>query len=363
MIQYATMEKTSLYQQHIKLGGRMVDFSGWQLPVEYKSTLAEAKATREFCGIFDASHMGEIEIKGEGALQFLQGLLSNDLSLIAPWHMQYNLILNSSGGIIDDCMVYRLEDSFICVVNASNKDKAFSWFNKDKPDNVEISDKSSQLALISLQGPKAKEIVVKVIGQEAGRLNYMSFFQGETNQAKTFLISRSGYTGEDGFEVYVPWEEASLWWDKFLDQGQLCGISPCGLGARDILRIEAGYPLYGHELDETINPCQANLAWAVKPSKDFIVKKKRIGFIMEEPAVARQGYPIYSEDKLIGAVTSGIFSPNLNQFIGMAYVSKEHSQEGNRIAIEVRGKLKKAKIKKYPFVKTKVKGNKGGVRV
>lgn len=364
MIQYATMEKTSLYNQHIKLGGRMVDFSGWELPLEYKSTLtlAEARATREFCGIFDASHMGEIEIEGQGALQFLQGLLSNDLSLIVPFHMQYNLILNPGGGIIDDCMVYRLEDSFLCVVNASNKDKVLSWFNKNKPDDVGVNDKSNQLALISLQGPKALEIVAKVIGPAAEQLSYLSFFKGELH-TKSFLASRSGYTGEDGFEVYVSWEEAPVWWDKFLKQGEFCGLVPCGLGARDILRIEAGYPLYGHELDETIDPYQAALAWAVKPDKKVMVKKKRVGFIMDEPAVARQGYKVYFENKAIGEVTSGTFSPNLNQFIGMAYVAVEHSQEATPIVIEVRNKLKSAKIKKYPFVRTKVRGSKGGVPV
>ena len=316
--------------------------------------------------MFDASHMGQIEVAGEGAFSFLQNLITNDLSLISAFQMQYNLLLNSSGGIIDDCMVYHLGDKFLCVVNASNKDKVLSWFNKNKPDKVEISDKSSQLALISVQGPLAWDLVTKVFGSKANDLNYLSFFQGQL-ESKSFLISRSGYTAEDGFEVYVSWDQASLWWDRFVEEGKNCKLTLCGLGARDILRIEAGYPLYGHELDETINPYQASLAWAVKLNKQFIgkeavvkakaqdLKTKRVGFIMKERSMPRQGYSIYCQQRLVGTVSSGVFSPNLDKFIGMAYLDRELADSGNEIKLKIRDKFYQAEVVNFPFITPRTK--------
>lgn len=342
------------------------------MPLEYKSILLEAKATRNACGIFDASHMGEIEVLGVKALNFLQRLLSNDLSLISPGQMQYNLITNSQGGVVDDCMVYCFADKFLCVVNALNKDKVFSWFNKNNQEGVKIIDKSSELALISLQGPKASQIIFDCLGSGAANLDYMHFLQGQS-QGRAYLISRSGYTGEDGFELYLPWDEAGFWWDEFFLKGEKFGITPCGLGSRDILRIEAGYPLYGHELGEDINPHRAALSWAVKDSKDFIGKekiivgqeqgldKKRVGFIMKQRSVPRQGYPVYFEDKPVGEVTSGTFSPNLDQFIGMAYLDRKQSQVGTEIMIKIREKFYRAVVSKFPFIipKTKKLASKG----
>src|SRR3989338_98334 len=266
------MKKTPLYQQHLDLGGRMVDFAGWRLPVEYKSSLLEAKATRGACGIFDASHMGEIELSGVATLAFLQRLLSNDLSLLGPGQMQYNLIINPQGGVIDDCMVYRLKDKFLCVVNASNKDKVLAWFNKNIQDGVNVADRSSEFALLSLQGPEAYQIIYDCLGQEAAGLGYMHFLQGEFS-GRAYLVSRSGYTGEDGFEFYVPSNDALFWWEEFFRKAKSV-VTPCGLGSRDILRIEAGYPLYGHELSDDINPYEAALGWAVKLDKEFIGKKE-----------------------------------------------------------------------------------------
>lgn len=279
--------------------------------------------------------------------------------------MQYNLILNSSGGVIDDCMVYCFSDKFICVVNASNKDKVFTWLNENKQVEVELSDKSQELALISLQGPKSAEIIAKVIGSKVHELNYMYFFKTEI-KGKVLLVSRSGYTGEDGFEVYVTWDEAGFWWDKFLAAGDT-EITPCGLGARDILRIEAGYPLYGHEINEAINPYEATLTWALKLNKEFIgkenlaasqhngLKRKRVGLIMQERAVPRQGYSLYFKDKVVGEVTSGTYSPNLEQFIAMAYLDKHYTEVDSEVKIKIRDKFYQTKVVKFPFIRSKTK--------
>ena len=362
------LKHTPLYQKHIQNKGRIVDFGGWALPVEYSGTLAEAKVVREKCGIFDASHMGEIIIKGKNALAFLQYLTPNDISLIQEGQMQYNLLVNSRGGVVDDLMIYNLGDSFLCVVNASNKDKALAWLNKNKKEDVEIEDKSDSIALIALQGPQAVNIMSEVVGENINKLDYMHFIKYSL-EGKEAIVSRSGYTGADGFEVYPCWDDACFWWGAFMSAGKGFGLLPCGLGARDILRIEAGYPLYGHELDETINPYQASLEWVVKLQKDFLAKEKlinikkegltqrRVGFIMQERGMPRQGYTVYANTKKIGQVTSGTFSPNANQFIGMAYVSRDYAAAGTEIEIEIRDKFYKAKICKWPFVKVGTKNH------
>ena len=361
------LKKTPFYQKHLQNKGRIVDFSGWALPVEYKSTLAEAEAVRKSCGLFDASHMGEIVVKGAGAFSFLQRLVSNDLSVTSPGQMQYNLFLSESGSIIDDLMVYRRKNSFLCVVNASNKDKVFKWLNKNIQPEVEIIDKSKKYALISIQGPNAAKIIERVFSRQEAGLEYL-FFREMEIEGEGLIISRSGYTGEDGFEIYFPWENSSKWWDKLIENGKDFELKPCGLGSRDILRIEAGYPLYGHEIDEAINPYEAFLGWAVKLNKDFIgkeellkiksigLKRKRVGFIMQERAIPRQGYSVLEKSKIIGKVSSGTYSPNVGKFIGMAYLGEECVKIGDEVNVEVRGKLYKAKIAKFPFVSIKTKG-------
>lgn len=369
------LKKTPFYQKHLQSKGRIVDFSGWALPLEYKSTLAEAEAVRKSCGLFDASHMGEIVVRGAGAFSFLQGLVSNDLLTISTGQMQYNLFLSESGCIIDDLMVYRMENSFLCVVNAANKDKVFKWFNENIQPEVEIIDKSKEYALISIQGPNANKVIEKVFSRQKTNLEYLSFKEIQI-EGEELIISRSGYTGEDGFEAYLPWENSSKWWDRLIAQGRDFGLKPCGLGSRDILRIEAGYPLYGHEIDDTINPYEASLGWAVKLSKDFIgkeellkiksvgAKRKRVGFIMQERAIPRQGYSIHSageaaplgKARVIGKVSSGTYSPNIGKFIGMACLDKDYTKIGDKVSVEIRGKLHKAEITKFPFVSIKTKG-------
>ena len=361
------LKKTPFYQKHLQNKGRIIDFCGWALPSEYKSMLAEAKAVRLKCGIFDASHMGEIEVKGRGAFSFLQRLVSNDISIIDAGRMQYNLFLNEAGGIIDDLMIYRQEESFLCVVNASNKDKVLRWLEKNIQPDVEITDQSNNLALISIQGPHSAEIVKKVFGPEESELKYLSFRKIKIQDGE-IIISRSGYTGEDGFEIYLSWEGGIQWWNKLTELGQELGIKPCGLGSRDILRIEAGYPLYGHEIDDFTNPYEACLVWAVKLNKDFIgkeellkakdkgLKKKRIGIIMQERAVPRQGYLLYLEGRVIGEISSGTYSPNLDKFIGMAYVEEKYAKCGLEVSLEVRNKLYRAEVARFPFVDIRTKG-------
>lgn len=360
------LKKTSLYEKHIENKGKIIDFSGWALPLEYESVLKEAKAVRMACGMFDASHMGEILVEGKDALPFLQQLTSNDISLVKQGSQQYNLFLNENGGIIDDLMIYHRENSFLCVVNASNKNKVCSWLNYKRRGDVRISDSSDKTALISLQGPCSGEVMKSLAGEAVSDLEYMNFTEKELF-GSSVIISRSGYTGEDGFEIYPSWDKACLWWDKLIDIGKSFGVSLCGLGSRDILRIEAGYPLYGHEIEEDINPYQASLGWVVKLKKNFIareklirvkeegVSRKRAGFVMQERAVPRQGYLVYFENKEIGRVSSGTYSPNLDKFIGMAHVDKEFSLVDTEIKIDVRGKLYKAMVVNFPFIKVNTK--------
>ena len=359
------LKKTPLYEKHLQNNAKIVDFGGWALPLEYRSILGEAKFSRTGCGLFDVSHMGQILIAGKKAFGFLQYLTTNDISLISKGKLQYNLFVNEAGGIIDDCMIYNLGESFLCVVNASNKEKVLSWLIERSDGNVIVTDKSDGFALISIQGPNSEKIVSEVFLSSLAELEYMHFIE-EIIDKKEVIISRSGYTAEDGFEVYLNPKDACSFWDKLLEKGK-DSILPCGLGARDILRIEAGYPLYGHELDRFTNPYEATLAWAIKVNKDFIAKgkivkvneeglrKKRIGFIMQERILVRKDYPIYSGSNQIGLVSSGTYSPNLNKFIGMAYIDIDYANYNSIVDIEVRGKLYKAKIVKFPFIKERVK--------
>lgn len=360
------LKKTPLYQRHISNGARIVDFGGWALPVEYESMLKEAKATRTSCGLFDASHMGQIIVKGSGAFEFLQRLTTNDISLMQEDQQQYNILINERGGVIDDLMVYSCCDYFLCVVNAINKEKVCAWLEKNKTGDVEIIDNSQKVALICLQGPNSVNIMAKVAGEEVNSLKYMHCIE-QTDGKKQTIISRSGYTGEDGFEIYTQSSDALRWWDSMVENGKEFGLVLCGLGARDILRIEAGYSLYGHELNEEINPLEASLDWVVKFNKDFIAKdillkvkeegpkRKKIGFIMQERSVPRQDYPLYWQGKLIGRVSSGTYSPNIDKFIGMGYVDSEYANIDSLIDVEIRGRRYKAQISSLPFLKLGVK--------
>jgi len=363
-------KKTPLYQKHVENNAHIVDFSGWALPIEYTSILKETKAVRTTCGLFDASHMGEIIIKGVQALDFLQALTPNDISKTKPGQLQYNVFLNEKAGIIDDLMVYNLGGSFLCVVNASNINKVYTHLCRAKlegkyvkPDNVEIVDESPEISLLSLQGPASSKIISEIFGKDINNIKYMHFVQLNFKN-KNIILSRSGYTGEDGFELYCPNGVAVSLWDAILEKGKKYNLCLCGLGSRDVLRIEAGYPLYGHEINDCTNPLEASLNWVVKFKKDFIAKDKlesaqikrlRMGFVMSDRAIARQGYSVYSNNKIIGEVTSGTFSPNLDKFIGMAYIDKELSKPGAEVTIKIRDKFYKAQTSDFNFIKSRTK--------
>lgn len=360
------LKKTPLYQKHIANNAHMVDFGGWAMPLEYESILKEAKATRVACGLFDVSHMGEIEVKGLGAFAFLQRLTPNDISLTKKGQLQYNLFLNKAAGAIDDLMVYNFGNSFLCVVNASNTDKVYKWLKENQNETVDIANDSSRICLLSLQGPAAYLIMEQIFGQNINSIKYMHFTEANLEKVK-IIVSRSGYTGEDGFEMYIPNSDVTFLWDLLLDKGKNLGLKLCGLGARDVLRIEAGYPLYGHEINDSTNPIEASLEWAVKFNKDFIgkeqitkakkegVAKKRVGFIMQERAIARQGYQIFHKGNVIGEVTSGTYSVNLDKFIGMAYLDKDYIESDVCIEIKIRDKFYQAKVSNFNFIKVRTK--------
>jgi len=362
------LKHTPLYEIHLKNKAKMVDFAGWFMPIEYTGILKESRTCRRSCVLFDVSHMGEIKVSGDKALEFIQYLATNDAASLAPHGMQYNLFIDDKAAVIDDFMLYRLQKNFLCVVNASNKDKVLSWLKKNIRSGVDIEDESDKTALLSLQGPFSQKILEKVSSNSFDNLRYMHFIELSMSGIEC-LISRSGYTGEDGFELYCDSGASQKLWSLFLNAGKEFGLELAGLGARDVLRIEAGYPLYGHEISDSINPIEASLGWAVKAeNKDFIGKKiitealnngtrmKRVGFVMKDKGVARAGYGIYKNNETkIGKVTSGIYSPNIDKFIGMGYVETDHANIGGKILIEIRNKLHKAEICKFPFVKIKTK--------
>ena len=360
------LKYTPLYSLHLQNKAKMADFAGWLMPIEYTGILKESRICRTSCALFDVSHMGEIKITGDKALDFIQYLTTNNAASLKTYRMQYNLFVDSKGTIIDDFMLYRLREGFLCVVNASNKDKVLKWLKENTKDNadVNIEDESDKTVLLSLQGPLSQKILEQASGRAFDNLKYMHFTELKISNIEC-LISRSGYTGEDGFELYCSSDYAQALWNLLADKGGNFGLTPAGLGARDVLRVEAGYPLYGHEISRRVNPIEASLDWAVKAKdKNFIGKEiiadavsngtkiKRIGFFMEERGMARAGYSIYkNKEERIGEVTSGVYSPNLGRFIGMGYVNTDYADAGNEILIEIRNKLYRAQICKFPFVK------------
>ncbi len=334
------LRRTPLYELHKEIGARLVPFAGWEMPVQYAGILEESRAVRTAVGLFDISHMGRTHVHGPGALALLQRVTSNDVSALAPGQAQYSLLTNPQGGIIDDIIVYRLgEQEFTVVLNASNTQKDLDWMRSHSADDVIIDEYTERTAMIAVQGPKAPDLVARLSGQALSGLSH-----GEIAGA-TAALCRTGYTGEDGFELIVPAEKANDVW-RALQQG---GGVPCGLGARDALRIEAGYPLYGHEIDDMTTPVEAALLWVVKLDKgefigrESIAEKKRagagrklVGITLAERIVPRQGYTLYIGDDEVGAVTSGVFSPVTGRGIGMAYVNDPHNKTGTTLQVQIR---------------------------
>lgn len=368
------LEKTVLNAEHRKLGGKMVNFAGWDMPVEYSGLRLEHMATRNSAGLFDVSHMGEVMVEGPDSLAFLQKLLTNDVSKCAVHQAQYNMMLKENGGVVDDLIIYRLaEEKFLLVVNASNKNKDVSWIESIAKDfkNVLVEDQSSLWSQIAIQGPKAIEITAQIFPE---CVDIKKFRFKQINWAgQSWIVARTGYTGEDGFEVYGSINGASnqvpQLWNEFLKLGQTQGLLPCGLGARNTLRIEAGLPLYGNEINESQLPLNIGMNWVLKvdkeieflgqkPLKDVMRSqtgensKHLVGLLSMEKAIPRDGYRVLSFDKTqIGAVTSGTYSPSLNQPVAMAVIDKSYNNE--TCLIEVRRNLVEAKIVNLPFVKKK----------
>ncbi|NLK08532.1 MAG: glycine cleavage system aminomethyltransferase GcvT [Firmicutes bacterium] len=360
---------TPLAANHRALGARFTEFGGWQMPVQYTGVVAEHLAVRQACGLFDVSHMGEVEVRGPKALDFVQWVLTNDVIKAAPGRVQYNLLCTHEGGIIDDLLVYRHEDYVTLVLNASNTEKDLKWLMalaQEAPHSgqVELLNIGTQRAILAIQGPQASA-AMEAVGLDVSDLPYMGFKQlGKDGE---IIISRTGYTGELGYELYIPASGASDWWDKFAALEGEITVSPAGLAARDTLRLEMGYTLYGNDIDETTNPWEAGIGWAVKMNKgNFIGKdaltelkgksrRSLVGFTVEGRGIARSGYEILVDGTPVGEVTSGSISPSLNVGVGLAYIETDSCSEGDLVDILVRGKPVQARIATPPFVPSRVR--------
>lgn len=350
------MKRTPLYEKHLELGAKMIEFSGWEMPVQYDSILEEHLAVRNRVGMFDISHMGEIEISGEKAKETILKITPVHEKKLLPGKASYSLLLNENGGIIDDLIIYTFsENRFILVVNAGNIEKDFNWIKSWAHTETKVKDLSEEVSAISIQGPASVEVFRTLFGYELLELKYYSFERNLIyDETPILFLSRTGYTGELGFEIYLHPEGALKLWDTLLK----IGVKPCGLGARDGLRLEAGMPLYGHELNENTTPIEANLERFLDMERDFIGKRalmertqerKLIGFKMLDKGVPREGQKIFIEKEEIGCVTSGGYSPYLNEYIGMGYVRL--NVVTTELSIDIRGKTKRALITALPFYK------------
>lgn len=364
------LKSTPLKEQHIALGAKMVDFAGWYMPVEYTGLRQEHLACRTSVGLFDVSHMGEIRVRGPQALEAVEWLTTNEVARLNNGQAQYSLLPNLDGGIVDDLIVYCVEkgrDYLLCV-NASNTDKDFAWVIKNNrfSGTADITNESEKWGQIAVQGPSAIQLVARVCGDEVKSIPTFEF-RRVPYSGDILFVARTGYTGEDGFEIFVPANLCKNLWIELLEKGRDIGVSPVGLGARDTLRTEMKYSLYGHEINDATNPYSAGLGWVVKPEKkDFLGREKilaqkdqalrsrLVGFKMVERGIPRQGYKLFSLDgKEIGYVTSGTQSPSLNEGIGIGYVARDFSEVGKRLNVEIRGKMIQAEVAKTPFVKSK----------
>lgn len=359
--------KTPLYEIHQSLGARLIEFHGYELPLEYTSIMEEHLAVRNGAGLFDLSHMGEIEVEGGNALKFLQRLITNDAEGLADRKILYTPLCNPHGGIIDDVIVYRFNrERFLLVVNASNIQKVHQWMENNSLAGARVLDRSQEIGMIAIQGPVSQSIVESALGglgKDVANLPHHGLIEKEG-----MVISRSGYTGEDGFEVYVPNDRCINLWERLMDFGRPLGLRPAGLGARDTLRLEAGLLLYGNDIDDNTTPLEAGIAWTVKFHKeDFIgkeallsqkasgVKRRLSGLELLERGIPRTGYSILADSKKIGYVTSGTFSPSLQKPIAMGYVESNYAEVGTRHAVpllvEIRDRRLKARIVSLPFYK------------
>jgi aminomethyltransferase len=349
---------------HEKLGAKMVPFAGYNMPVRYSSDIEEHMTVRNGVGVFDVSHMGEFTVRGPQALDLIQRVTSNDASKLIDGQAQYSCLPNESGGIVDDLIIYKIKDNdYLLVVNASNIEKDWNWISKFNTKGAEMKNISDDICLFAVQGPKAVGVLQKLTKTDLSAIKYYHFAIGEFAGVKDVIMSNTGYTGAGGFEIYVNKASAEKVWNAIFEAGKDVNIKPIGLGARDTLRLEMGFCLYGNDIDDTTSPLEGGLGWITKFTKDFTnsnsikaqkeagIKKKLVGFKMIDKGIPRHDYPIKDAvGNVIGKVTSGTQSPMLSIGIGLGYVTSEHSSVGSEIFIEVRGKALKAVVSKMPFV-------------
>lgn len=362
------MKKTPLYEKHVELKGKIIDFGGWALPVEYSGIILEHEAVRASAGIFDVSHMGEITVKGKDAEKFIQFMVTNDISALQDNQIAYTTMCYTDGGVVDDLLVYKnnVED-YLLVVNASNTEKDLKWIEEHVFGDTRVENVSPNYAQLAVQGPLAQEILQKLVKEDLNEIDFYHFKSDVSIGGINSLISRTGYTGEDGFEIYFNAADGIKMWDLITEAGK-DKLVPAGLGARDTLRFEAALPLYGQEIDKDITPLEAGLGFFVKLQKDEFIgkdalalqkseklKRKLIGFEMLDRGIPRSHYEIYSDGKKIGYVTTGSYSPTLKKNIGLALIDSEFAKEDIEIEVLIRNKYLKAKIIKKPFYTKKYK--------
>jgi len=359
------IKKTALYDKHVALGAKMVPFAGYMMPVSYSGINDEHDTVRNKVGVFDVSHMGEFILKGPDALNLIQRVTSNDASKLVPGKIQYSCFPNATGGIVDDLLVYCIDaETFMLVVNASNIQKDWDWIRLNDTRNVEMHNISDKTSLLAVQGPLATEALKSLTEMDISNLSYYTFVKGTFAGCPNVLVSATGYTGAGGYEIYFENQYADKIWDAVFAAGTAVDIKPAGLGARDTLRLEMGFCLYGNDIDDTTSPIEAGLGWITKFTKDFVnstalknqkelgPERKLVGFEMIDRGIPRHGYEIKNSDgNTIGVVTSGTQSPSLNKAIGMGYVTAANATEGNKIIIQVRDKALNARVVKIPFYK------------
>jgi aminomethyltransferase len=345
----------------------MVPFGGWEMPVQYTGIIEEHRTVRSRAGLFDVSHMGEFQVDGPGALDAVQRLTTNDAASLEVGQLQYSLLCYPDGGIVDDATVYRLgAEHFMITVNASNIDKDWAWATEQAP-GTRWRNESATTGLIAVQGPRAEALVGRLADRDVTVIGYFRFARGAVAGVPT-LISRSGYTGEDGFELYVPWDETPRLWKALLDDGAPHGVAPIGLGARDTLRLEMRYTLYGNDIDQTTNPLEAGLGWVVKPAKGQFIgrdaiervraegpRRRLVGIEMVDRSIARHGYSVVKHGGAIGVVTSGSYGPSVDRSIALVYVETAHAAIGAELGVEIRGQARPARVVRTPFYPPKVK--------
>lgn len=365
------LKRTPLFNVYKEFGGKTVDFGGWELPVQFSGIKAEHEAVRTKAGLFDVSHMGEVEVKGADSLNYLQKMMTNDISKIKNGGAQYTAMCYENGGTVDDLLVYKLEDNhYLLVVNASNIEKDYQWLESHLEGDVSLENLSEHTSQLAIQGPLAEQVLQKLATEtDLSGIGFFKFQQEVVLNGKKALVSRTGYTGEDGFEVYCASKDAVELWKDILSAGEEEGVIPCGLGARDSLRFEAVLALYGQELSAEISPLEAGIGFAVKLNKesDFIGKeallqqkengltRKLIGIEMIDRGIPRHGYPVYKGEELIGEVTTGTQSPTLKRNIGLALISSEFAGLETEVEVEIRGKRLKAAVVPTPFYKREKK--------